>query len=418
MNPPLDRSRRALGLIVLLALSACSHDDVEANGAVPRAGQPIHDKEIESYRLDLLDTAFAAASAMPLDPHVKNRGRAQDEVVSACFALGLPERALGYADRIVDWRRGTTYAEYAILCAEKGLSEEAEDYLARAESVAAETHRDPNQQEWRSDRIRAGIARARYLLGQTEAAAKIETALEPSQRGEVEATKASLTGADRFDAQLEAADAVFDGRDLDQSKAAFDALLTLFDRCFDDQARRAQVESRLRSGFPRYPLGMRLELLLKAGDVALAHGDHAKATDLADAARSVMDLGQWLAEQRIPLMARVSALCARAGDREHATKEIDAALALFDSERAKIVDIRRASALRPVAEACIDISDLVRAAKVYGMALDEGSVNPNARPRADDLVATCCSMALRGFQPDAALLGRISAIRTKLVDPW
>ena len=58
------------------------------------------------------------------------------------------------------------------------------------------------------------------------------------------------------------------------------------------------------------------------------------------------------------------------------------------------------------------------ALRLYSMAVEEGAVNINARPRAEDLVATCCSMALRSIEPDAKLKARIQEIRGGLGDPW
>ena len=46
------------------------------------------------------------------------------------------------------------------------------------------------------------------------------------------------------------------------------------------------------------------------------------------------------------------------------------------------------------------------------------SLNERALARAEDLAATCCSMALHGMEPNVELISRIHKIRDNLGDPW
>ena len=58
---------------------------------------------LQPWQRELLHVAFEAASRFPTEPHWKNRGRAQDVVVAACFQLEQPELARSYGERIGDW---------------------------------------------------------------------------------------------------------------------------------------------------------------------------------------------------------------------------------------------------------------------------------------------------------------------------
>jgi hypothetical protein len=108
----------------------------------------------------------------------------------------------------------------------------------------------------------------------------------------------------------------------------------------------------------------------------------------------------------------------RAGDVEHARQVAQSALGVFDTERANILGVDRARALRCIAETYQTVGDSTTALKVYERAVEEGAANPNAKPRAEDLTATCCSMALHGVEPDAKLRARLNEICEKLGDPW
>ena len=59
-----------------------------------------------------------------------------------------------------------------------------------------------------------------------------------------------------------------------------------------------------------------------------------------------------------------------------------------------------------------------RALELYRGAVEAGLDNPNSRPRADDVSATCLSLAKHGLEPGSELLGKIEAIVKGLGDPW
>ena len=104
--------------------------------------------------------------------------------------------------------------------------------------------------------------------------------------------------------------------------------------------------------------------------------------------------------------------------RRAARSDLDAAASLYDADRDRIVDIRRAGVLRGLAEGYADARDPKAALALYRRAAGEGMVNPNARPRAEDLAATCCSMAVHAVEPDDALRAYLRQIRSGLGNPW
>ena len=56
--------------------------------------------------------------------------------------------------------------------------------------------------------------------------------------------------------------------------------------------------------------------------------------------------------------------------------------------------------------------------RTYALAVEAGIDNPNSRPRAEDLSATCRSMALHDVRPDAQLWARIRQVSEGLGPPW
>lgn len=155
MNP----NPRALFLSAFLfgsVLASCS-DAKAGTGSnarrVSAGAATVADAPLAEYQKELLDLAFETASAFPTMPHIKNRSLAQQSVVEASLRLDQPQRALGYAKRIDNWRRGAGYADYALYCAQKGDAAAAQRHIDLAREVYEKTEKDEIQ-DWQRDEIR------------------------------------------------------------------------------------------------------------------------------------------------------------------------------------------------------------------------------------------------------------------------
>ena len=420
----------ALGTVLAAVLSlssitACSESPAHASAASPKAASggdlaqalPVADGPIEDYQAELLDVAFEAASAFPLMPHIKNRSRAQERVVAACFELDQPQRALAYMDGIDNWRRGAGYADLALYCVRRGETAGLEPYLDRAARIAEECAAEENAQLWRSDRIRMKIASVYARIGETEQATALEGKIADSERGMMRAVDALLVEASGFDELVETLVEVVDTQDLEQARNALTAFARLFDRFYDDEEKRARAEAGIEASLRRVPADVGIGLLMELAGFALDHEDRTRALELVDQAELVLGSIRWRARDRIPFQAGLAVLRHRAGD-DGARERLDAALADYEREREGIVDIYRAGVLRSLAEAYASTGNAATAHALYAQAVEAGVQNPNSRPRAEDLSATCSSMARFAVEPDAALLARIFEIRDGLGDPW
>jgi len=379
---------------------------------------PITDRPLAAFQKDLLDLAFKSSTAIPVNPHIKDRSRAQEAVVTACLELGQPVRARGYIEQIDNWRRGSGYADLACYCARQGDTTEVQKYLKLAEQNASTRFGEGNFQAWRRDRIRIKIARTHALLGQTQLADRFEKDVVDSESGKIDAVKADLSDADAFEEQVKSLDRVFASKNFDRIRNAMDTCAQLFNRFFKDEKRRSLMEERVRTAYEKLPGIIRIRKMMELAGFALDHGDASKAMELIEETQRIVDGFKWSAVDYIPVAARMAGLRYRAGDRVSARKAADAALAMFDENREKIQNFLRARALCPLAAAYQSMGETAVALEVYRRAVKEGAINPNARPRAEDLSATCCSMALHGVTPDAELSARMDRIFNELDNPW
>lgn len=433
----------ASGLVFLLTSGAEVQAGDEPRGAAPAelsapAQTPsasaapavvIPDAALATYQRRLLEVAFRTASKFPLHPHVKDRSRLQEEVVTACLGLDQPATALDFLQQIANWRKGSAYAELALYGLEHGIGQQVRPWLESARTIAdqlalsilqeLEDDGVESPQDWHHDVIRAKIAQALLWNGEDARAAEIEAGLVDSESGRVDAMRAQLADESDFDAQLTELDTLVKGANLDHARHAVEACVRLFDRFYADVERRGRVQEALVTSGAKLPPDIHIEALARAAECALAHDDKLKARELVEAAQKRLDGAQcWLPEHQVPLMARLVGLRQRAGDGEGAALQVAAALSLFEAKREEVVDIYRADMLLPLAEAYHALGDDGRARELYRRALEEAVHNPNSRPRAEDLTAACLSMAENGVEPDEELWRRIFRTHDQLGAPW
>lgn len=401
---------RPVHCLAIAALSAAACIEPSATTAA--------DAPLAPFQSELLDLAYDAASSFPLDPHAKNRARAQQEAFTTALELAQPQRALRYAAGIENWRQGLAYAEYALWAARRGAdAAELEQTLGLAAAIADDPAATA-EQDWRRARIRVRIAETWLLLGDTTRAAEYLQGANAAEAGAIGRTSAQLADADSFDRQVTALDEVILAGDFDAVQHALAACVALYDRFYADVERRKRAEDKVIASWAGTPADVNLRMRMGLAEAALRHGDSPHALALVEQAQELFSATAWSNEDRIRFRAELAGLRHRAGDRARAREEAEAARLAYDLSRDEIVDVFRAETLLPLAAAFHALDDEPAALALYRRALEESQINPNSRPRCDDLVAICVALAVEGLQPDAALMESLRDARRRLGAPW
>ncbi|MEC9047632.1 MAG: hypothetical protein VYA51_06430 [Planctomycetota bacterium] len=398
------------------------HDGAEQAEAASRT---VADTELASYQRDLLTLAFDAASKFPSDPHSKNRGLAQEQVLSACFELGVPKLALMFAPRAEGWRRGLAYADFAYFSARQGVTENVERYLEMARNVADEEGKDPNAQQWRIDKIRLKMARALSALGRTKEAGDLSGGIDATSRGAVDegwsdtvtSTVLQMT-LDDAKRELESVTAAFSNMSLGEQYSTLLILGGIHGRFFSDEGLRAATAERILNRFFKLPANLRLDAMAPLVGNHVAHGDVDGARDVIVEMAKLVAETTWRPEDKLPQLVRLAELRVDTNEDERARQELARALSLFQESRDEIFDIYRSKALRSVALGFYKVGDEAQAADLLAVAVEEGMQNPNSRPRCFDLVGTCVALAKRGVEPSPELMARLREIADQLGAPW
>ncbi len=376
---------------------------------------------LEPYRLELLDLAFESVSRMPSKPHLKDRSRTQAMVAETALKLDQPARALRYLQKIENWRRGACLADLAVYAAGHQRADLAEKYLRQAQEMAEKGLPNAPQetaQEWRQDLIKSKIAQAYALLGRLEVALKTQAGLEPSQRGRMVLSDCQLQQTELFEKEFQRLESELKQNHTEVRHNVLLSYAQMYEVLYDQKEPRVRLEKMIKESWSPLPAFQRVQLLTRLTQAALAHNDSAKAVELLEEARLLMERYQWPDETQFSLGAPLIALRYRAGQSEEAQKEVQDLLKTYEVKRSSLFNIYRAGALRPLAEAYAGMGDKTSALALYKRAVQEGAENPNSRPRAEDLAATCCSMALHSIEPDEELWERMRQIQGGLGQPW
>lgn len=393
----------ALALLPLLALSSFA----QAPEVPPESAQ------VAPTREGLIELAFESVSAMPEVPHARNRCRAQESIVQAAIELDSCAQAERMALAITDWRKSQALADIGLAHARKGRVDEAKRVVALAESAVI-----PGTQEWHDERVRSHLAAAHHWLGNDAAVARLTQGVGETEIGAVQVVVASRSSIEQFDGRFELLRSTAKNGGFDALKCSLETAVELHRVAGTDAARREQVETLVKSSWEKLPLDVRTGMLRRLAENLLAIDDRAGALRQLDEAQALVDNNRWLVEDHIAQVAAIARLRHAAGQAERAQRELGGVLGLFERERDRMADIYRAGALRAVAEAQQSMGDSAGARATFARAVEEGVVNPNSRPRADDLAATACAMARCGALPDAALVQRMQQLRAALSDPW
>lgn len=397
--------------LACLTLVLFTHDAPSASTPIP--SQSSAQVATAPTREALVELGFAAVSAMPDVPHARNRCRAQESVVQAALELDLPSQAERMALAITDWRRAQALADVALHQARLARTDDARRVLALAEASVV-----PGTQEWHDERVRAHLAAAHHWLGNADAVARLTQGVGEAEIGAVQVVVASQSSIEQFDGRLELLRATAKNGGFDALKCSLETAVELHRVAGADSERREKIEFLVKSSWEKLPLDVRTGLLRRLAENLIAIDDRSGAERQLDEAQALVDNNHWVTEDHIVQIAAIARLRHAAGQSERAQRDIAGVLGLFERERERIVDIYRAGALRAVAEAQQSMGESSAALATFGRALDEGLVNPNSRPRADDLAATACAMARCGAQPDAALFQRMQLARASLGEPW
>jgi hypothetical protein len=389
----------------------------QSEPAPAQAARVLADAPLEPDRAALLDLAFSAASKVPTMPHARTRTKLQESVVAQSFELGQWERGLNQCASIDDWRRGVLLTAYAEACLDHNKPQEAERVMAEVRGLAKSLVGTQGQ-DWQVARILGRLGELQVRQGlPVEVDAEL-LKMEKAEAIGMRRAYAAQASAAELDGILKPLEAAYNDADFEDMLALFAVCQELYARFYAQPEIRARVDSLLHDSWSRMPYELRVEQLLGFADAASSHKDSETALQHLNEADEILAGTAFNMQTSFPLIGRLAADLHRAGEAERGQKWITQALAKYDAENPLLSQVFRAGCLRPLAEAQVRMGQGEAANLLYWRVVEVGAENVNARPRVEDLVATCLSMVETGFAPEEKLANRLRTIAAGLEDPW
>ena len=407
-------------LIICIGQSGCVDEStnkkntsvLKQHSDMPATQTPASPPLANLSRDDLLDLAFQISTSIPIEPFASDRARMQALVAQACIKNGSLIQAIQYASKIEGWRQGELFALIGQQYASANETQPARDFAARAMEVAT------NETDWRRERIVIETAKIYLQLGDsTKASALVEGATQ-AELGKIEAARTAIMLESQLDLQADMFDKALATKNFDLARGGIDGYLAWLDRVSQDQTRTTRALKAIDDALPGLPFDLQVKYEIDLAD----HLHKNLKLDLAklklDKATEIFSATTFLPEDVAPLGAMIARARIRMGDEQSARVLLQRFYKEHSTRREGIVNLRRATSLRALAEGFCELGDRDDAIACYTWALEEGTINPNARPRAEDLGATCISMAEYGIALTPELKNRIDIIRSSLTYPW
>lgn len=395
-----------------LSLSALTLASLVVGFGVISVGCQSSPQQRASDPAPLLDQAMGVASSPPGKSHARVKSRLQRDVVVTAIEVGAFDAALRYADQIEDGRRAESLAMLAQALAKKGDLIRADQCVVRAVDLSAASEGATKE------RILTEVAVAFALMGQSDKARQFAGRVPQELTGRVEAEIASQAALEELDRQCDAFDRAIQTRSLDIAYSGVNGYFAVWQRVRGDEARCTRAEQAIRAAMPNFPMAFQIESLIRLSDALSAQGRQEEAVAELARARAVLMTTDFLPDTSGPIGRDIALAFDRRGDRASARQLLLDMVAAYERNPKAMVDIERADYLCPLASALAQVGDRGTAERVWSLALEAGSINPNARPRAEDLCMVMLSMARSGFEPTEGLRSTMAQIRGGLQPPW
>ena len=407
-------------LIIFLGQSSCVDESTSAKNTsvlkqhpeMPATQTPASPPLANLSRDDLLDLAFQISTSIPIEPFPSDRARMQALVAQACIKNGSLIQAIQYASKIEGWRQGELFALIGQQYASANETQLARDFAARAMEVAA------NEIDWRRERIVIETAKLYLQLGDsTKASALVEGATQ-AELGKLEAARTGIVLQSQLDNQADMFDKAIATKNFDLARGAIEGYLVWLNRVSQDEIRTTRALKTIDDALLGLPFDLQVKYGIDLADILHKNLKRDLAILKLNKATEIFSTTTFLPEDVAPLGAMIAQARIRMGDEQSARLLLQRLYSEYSTRREGIVNLRRATSLRALAEGFCELGDRDDAIACYTLALEEGTINPNARPRAEDLGATCISMAEYGISLTPDLKYRIDTIRSSLTYPW
>lgn len=381
----------------------------------------------------LITKAADALLLLPDMPHERNRNRELGTLVELLIASNDLQRAEHYRKQLTNWRAAQLEVSAATKYVQSGNSERAEELVAEVESiantvigmkagtiVATGEHADylERYDDYRLDRIKVALAAYYWAKGDKASAKQWSENVLPAEQAPFIKMQAEALAEDDYEGALAINETLARGETFEGKKLAIDGMVQLFGLYYAEEQKRQALRTLIDELSPPMPVMFRIEWLHHMAIAAFGQGDEEAAEQFYHEASVLIANSEFRPKLFFPMKASNIITAYRLNYQDDALEAAGLLFEKYKESEQRIVDINRADALCPIGEAYAYMKQEDSAEQVYLYALDQAVINPNSRPRLEDLNLIVISLIEYDVSLTPGLHEKIDGLVSSLGSPW
>ncbi|OUX37816.1 MAG: hypothetical protein CBE26_02515 [Kiritimatiellaceae bacterium TMED266] len=381
----------------------------------------------------LVATTFDAIIKMPTLPHERTRNRELAKMVDTLIASKEFALAEGQIQYLSNWRKQQKQVELATAYFKAGniskalaLVEQVEQLAVKVAGLKAAEPQLSDEEllflekydDFRVDRIK--VALSAYYLAMDDKVSSEEWSKNvlPTEQADFIKLKAMALVEEDYDAAIIINDRLATGETFEGKCAAIDGYVALYAYYYEDEAKRAELAEKILLYTKTLPIMYRIEWLHKMAVSAFTFNDIENADLFFTEANTLITTVNLGHRMYFPLKSSNIITAYNIGKEVSASEQAIDLRKEYDEVENSIFDIYRAELLVACAEAFMAVGheDLLHTA--YLDAIDQAGVNPNSRPRVEDLTVIVQSLIHNNVLLSDEIISNLVKLSDSVGEPW
>jgi tetratricopeptide (TPR) repeat protein len=391
------------------------------------------ESSLSSTQSEVVSKTSDAILLLPDMPHERTRNRELGGLVELLIQSNDLKRAEQYIGKITNWRAAQLKAHVAAAYYRNGDRKRAEKLISEVTTIAETVdgikagtvvgtgeYKDYLEQydDFRLDRVKVAIAQYFWAKGEKNRSEQWSTGVQTSEQAAFIKHQGVSLAEEDYAASMVIYEILANGETFEGKKAAIDGFVQLYGLYYEEQDKRGELKALVDKFSVSMPILFRIEWLHSMAVAAYEHGDKEAAESSFSEASQLISDSALRPKLFFPIK---SSNIITAHQLEMVEEAREAAELLYEEYiriESDIFDIHRADILCNVGETFARLGRMDRAAEVYSRALEQARVNPNSRPRVEDLNLIVLSLVKNEVPLTPDLTDSMDELINGLGSPW
>lgn len=381
----------------------------------------------------LIVNTFDAINKMPTVPHERTRNRELAKMVDTLIESKEYELAEQFIEKIENWRKQQKQVQLATAYFKEGIVQKAEILIQQVEAIAykitslksaepqlsdAERVFLEQYDDFRVDRIKVALSAYYLEKGEKVKSEDWSKNVLPTEQADFIKLKAFALVGEDYEAAIIINDMLATGETFEGKCAAIDGYVALYSYYYDDEAKRTELAEKILRYTKTLPIMYRVEWLHKMAVSAHDFNDTINAERFFNEAAALISTVSLGHRMYFPLKSSNIITAFTIGKEEAAAVQAVDLRNKYNEIKTSIFNIYRADLLIACAEAFMAVGNEDASYTAYLDAIDQAGVNPNSRPRVEDLTIIVQSLIRNDVVLSEEIKTKLVSLSDSVDTPW